>query len=476
MTNKTNKSAYVIKQNPRRRFLRNVAAASVLGSGYAAMNGKLGLIGSALAASSDYSGLSDYKALVCVFLYGGSDSFNMFVPTEQTAYDNYAQSRGSLGIARESLLMPENETGIGFNPGLTNLKDHYDLGNLAVVSNVGNLITPIAKADYLADASTIPVDLFAHNHQQEQSLKGMSSLPSALVGSGWGGRMADLLAEANSNDKLPPTFSMGGSNHWLPGNASTPISLNVNTGIEPIAFMNQNSGQTSAARANVLSQILNMPQSDSLQAQAAFAMSRSISSSEEIISALGNADAIQTPFNEGSSLAAQLRMVARLIASRQSLGMQRQIFFVGLGGWDTHDNQSARLPGLMSELDQSLADFHTTLEELGQQDAVTTFTSSDFGRTLTVNGDGSDHGWGGHYMVMGGAVNGGALYGQLPSFITGANDDAGDKGRVIPSLSINQFGASLASWMGLSDNDLLEVFPDLANFGTDWQSNLNLFT
>jgi len=475
-----NRSAYVHRSSAqsntsRRRFLKNVAAASVLGSGVGAMNGKLGLIGSALAASSDYAGLSDYKALVCVFLYGGSDSFNMFVPTEQTAYDRYALSRGSLGVAKEDLLLPQADSEIGFNPRMPNLKSHYDQGSLAVVSNVGNLIAPIVKSDYLADSSNIPVDLFAHNHQQEQWQKAMSSLPSSLVGSGWGGRMADLLSEANSNDRLPPTFSMGGSNHWLPGNASTPIHLNVNTGIEPISFMNHSSGQTSAIRAEVLSQIMNLPQSGPLQQQAALSMSRSISSAEEIKAALGTSDNLQTPFNASSRLATQLRMVARLIAAQQALGMQRQIFFVGLGGWDTHDNQSARLPGLLTELDESLADFYSTMEELDQENAVTTFTASDFGRTLTVNGDGSDHGWGGHYMIMGGAVNGGEVYGQLPSFVTGADDDAGDKGRVIPSLSINQFGASMASWMGLTDNDLADVFPDLSNFGSDWQSTLDLF-
>jgi len=168
-------------------------------------------------------------------------------------------------------------------------------------------------------------------------------------------------------------------------------------------------------------------------------------------------------------------MVARLVAAQQTLGMKRQIFFVGLGGWDTHDNQAGRLQGLVSELDQSLGDFYTALEELNQENAVTAFTASDFGRTLTVNGDGSDHGWGGHYLVMGGAVNGRQVYGEQPSYITGSDDDTGNKGRVIPSLSINQFGATLGSWMGLSDGDLLEVFPDLANFDSNWRAGLQMF-
>ncbi len=474
MTNKI-RSASIRKQSPRRHFLKNVAAASVLGSGMEAMNGKLGLMGSALAASSDYAGLTDYKALVCVFLYGGSDSFNMFVPTDQTDYDNYAASRGSLAIPRESLLMPATSSNIGFNPGMPRIKERFDDGSLAVISNVGNLIAPVLKADYLAQSNQIPVHLFAHNHQQEQWLKGLSSEPSSLVGSGWGGRMADLLTEANTNQNLPPTFSMNGSNYFLPGNVSTPISVNVNSGVKSIAFMGRNSSQASRDRADILDQILALTQAGPIQQQAALSMQRSISSAAELGGVLNVTDTIQADYDRGSRLGQQLRMVARLIAAQDTIGMQRQIFFVGLGGWDTHDNQSDRLEGLVADLDRSLGDFYAALQELNQQDSVTTFSASDFGRTLTVNGDGSDHGWGGHYLAMGGAVNGGQLFGQLPSFVTGAEDDVGDKGRVIPSLSINQFGASLGAWMGLSDGDLLDVFPDLANFGSDWKTELGLF-
>lgn len=473
--NKSTQRVNLRKQKSRRRFLTQVAAASVLGSGMESMNGKLSMMGSALAASSDFAGLTDYKALVCVFLYGGSDSFNMFVPTDQGLYDNYAASRGSLAVNIDSLLTGGTGAGIGFNPNMPKAHAMFESGRLAVVSNVGNLITPVTKNDYLADSVDIPSDLFAHNHQQEQWLKGLSSQPSSFVASGWGGRMADLLSGAN-NSNLPPTFSLGGSNHWLPGNASTPISLNTNTGLDPISFIEHGGTAASSVRADVLSQILSLSNNNPLQQQAAIASARSIDSADELISAIGTNDNIQSSFDGSSSLAKQLRMVARLIAGQQALGMQRQIFFVGMGGWDTHDNQAVRLDSLITELDQSLSDFYASLEELNQQDAVTTFTASDFGRTLTVNGDGSDHGWGGHGMVMGGAVQGGNLYGTLPTFATGAEDDVGDKGRIIPSLSVNQLGASMGSWMGLSNSDLADVFPDLQNFGSDWQSELNLFT
>ncbi len=459
----------------RRQFLKKVAATSVMGCGIAAMNGKLGLMGNAMAAAGDYGNLSDYKALVCIFLYGGSDSFNMFVPTEQARYDNYINSRGNLAIDKDTLLMPLVDAGFGFNTNMSNCNEFYNNGKLAVVSNVGNLITPVTREHY-QNNKAIPADLFAHNHQQEQWLKGISSQPSSIVSSGWGGRMADLLIEANNGAELPPTFSLNGSNHWLPGNASTPLTLNPNFGLTPMSFMDvKNGGNQNSARADTLAQILALQRTHALEQQAAIATARGIDASGALLSALEQNENFNTPYNSGSKLGAQLRMVARLIAGQSDLNMQRQIFFVGMGGWDTHDNQAIRFDSLVSELDQGLADFYATLEEIGKQDQVTSFTASDFGRTLTINGDGSDHGWGGHYMVLGGAVNGGQLLGQLPSYLTGADDDAGDKGRVIPEMSINQFGASLGQWMGLSNSDLSEIFPDLANFDSSWQDEFSLF-
>ncbi|MEM9605352.1 MAG: DUF1501 domain-containing protein [Pseudomonadota bacterium] len=459
----------------RRRFLKTMAAASVAGSGLGAVNGKLGLIGNALAATGDYVGLSDYKALVCVFLYGGSDSFNMFVPTDDALFQQYLASRGSLSVAEGSLLLPTTDVGFGFNQFMPRTKALFDAGQLAVVSNVGNLIEPVINKSAYTDIETaIPADLFAHNHQQEQWQKGLSSLPSSLVNSGWGGRMADLLQEANGAATLPPTFSLFGSNHWLPGSSTTPLSVNRINGLEQIAFMNRQSA-SQEARANALSQILSLPYSHIIEQQVAQDALRSINSADQLIAALDGATEITTPYDSSSRLGKQLRMVARLMQSRQALGMNRQIFFVGLGGWDTHDNQGVRLDSLLRELDTSLADFQNTVDALGLSDSVTTFTASDFGRTLSVNGDGSDHGWGGHYLVMGGAVDGGRLYGSLPSFVTGADDDADDKGRVIPRLSVNQMGASLGGWLGLSESDLQDIFPDLANFGSGWQDPVRFF-
>ena len=459
----------------RRRFLKHSLHATLLGSGMAAMNGKLNLISSSLAASGDYAGLTDYKALVCVFLYGGSDSFNLFVPFETGQYNNYAAARGELGVAQNSLL-PGADNIIGFKAELGNLRDYYNSGELAIVGNVGNLISPVSRDQYLAGSASIPADLFAHNHQQEQWLKGYSSQPVSVVGAGWGGRMADLLTEANDNSDLPPTFSMNDSNYWLPGNNSTAISVNPVHGPRLMTYMDQHTGGTAnVARDATLARILDIPTTHLIKQFAGRAFARARDSSRLLSAVLENSPDFNTSFDSGDRLAAQLRMVARLIAGRDQLSMRRQIFFVGIGGWDTHDNQTVRLDALAQQLNNGLASFQETIKELGVAEQVTTFTASDFGRTVTINGDGSDHGWSGHYLVMGGAVKGGQLVGGWPDLAVGGDDDVGDKGRIIPRLSVNQYGAALASWMGLSDSDVADVFPDLVNFDDGWKSRFNLF-
>ena len=458
----------------RREFLRQCAAISLLGSGAGAMNGKLGLIGSAMAASSDYAALDDYKALVCVFLYGGSDSFSMFVPTDEDRYRQYANSRGGLAVPKESLLTGSSDTGIGFHPLLSDLHGLYDTGKLALFSNVGNLISPVTRAQVQAGGSAVPNDLFAHNHQQEQWLKGLSSSPASVVGSGWGGRMADLLQHANQSAGLPSSFSVAGSNYWLPGEQVQPIALSPVYGLSPLQYLDGAAGITSSsARGNTLDAMLNMRSSNPLKQQAATSLARAKSGAAQLKATLQANRDFDTPYDNSSKLATQLRMVARLIAGNQQLGMRRQIFFVGAGGWDTHDNQTPRLNALLKDLDRSMVDFQNTLDEINLADSVTTFSASDFGRTLTINGDGSDHGWGGHYMVMGGAVNGGRMLGEMPSLAVGSDDDTGDKGRIIPSLSINQYGALMARWMGVTDSDLNGIFPDLANFGSSWDAGMS---
>ena len=460
----------------RRQFLKRTAAAAIAGGGLAAMNGKLTLLNSALAASGDYANLTDYKALVCVFLYGGSDSFNMYMPMDQGTFDSYTEARGGLALEQSSLIADSSNT-IGFNPNLGALRDLYDAGRLAVVGNVGNLIQPVTRAQIIAGTAELPVDLFAHDHQQEQVQKSHPSLPQSVVEAGWGGRMADMLIEANANSILPPTFSMFGTNDFQTGHNTLPISINPSSGPTLMGYMDPAVGGTNNhARAATMEKILQLQSNHPLQRFASNSFDRAQSSSALLKEALANSPDFSTPYNSGSHVSAQLRMVARLIAAHSELNMKRQIFFVGMGGWDTHDAQAQRLTTLTSELNAALASFQQTLDELPDlSNSVTTFTQTDFGRSLTNNDGGSNHGWGGHQIVMGGALNGGQMIGDWPDYSIGGPDDFNDTGRVIPKISVNQFGAAMGSWLGLSNSDLLDVFPDLNNFDTEWQSQYGLF-
>lgn len=460
------------KYQSRRQFLKRGAYAALLGAGGSAVSGKMNLIGSALAAQGDYANLPGYKALVCVFLYGGSDSFNMFVPYEPDLYNAYSTSRGALALDRNTLVADSAQS-VLFNPNMLNLRGSYDAGNLAVVRNVGNLFEPLTPTQFINNPERVPADLFAHNSQQEQVQKSWSSRPVGLVGAGWGGRMADLLMEANNSSVLPPTFSMNNSSFYLPGNRSSPIAVSALNGPRLMPFLDARSNSRNVYRDSTMQRILELP-TDHLMERFAGDIFESSRDSARLLSTAIDASPDFGPFDTENSLDVQLRMVARMIAGREQLGMKRQIFFVGLGGWDTHDTQTPRLVSLTSRLDAALGNFNQALSTMGVDNEVTTFTASDFGRTLTINGDGSDHGWGGHYMVMGGAVNGGQMYGDWPDYNLGGADDIG-KGRIIPKMSLNQYGAALGSWMGLSDTDLLDVFPDLDRFENGWQSQYGLF-
>jgi len=445
----------------RRQFLKRSAYAALLGTGGAAVSGKMNLLGSALAAQGDYANLPEYKALVCIFLYGGSDSYNMFVPYETDIYNAYSTSRGDLAIGR-SELQADSAQSVLFHPKLPTLRASYDAGNLAIVRNVGNIFEPLTPAQYFSNPKLAPANLFSHNSQQEQMQKGWSSKPVGFVGAGWGGRMADLLTEANRSGSLPPTFSMDNSNFFQPGNQTSPISVSPYFTPRLMPYLDVTSDSRNANRSSTMQSILELPSNNVLEQFAASTFASSRDSARLLSNAINGSPDFGS-FDSSNALDAQLRMVARMISGREQLGMKRQIFFVGLGGWDTHDGQPDKLNALNQKLDAAVGNFYQALATMGVENEVTAFTASDFGRTLTINKGGSDHGWGGHYMVMGGAVNGGRLYGDWPDYNLGGANDVG-KGRLIPKMSMNQYGAALGSWMGLSNSDLLDVFPDLNRF------------
>ncbi len=460
----------------RRRFLQQLALAAGSTSllGY---KGQLDLIQSALAASCDAAS-GPAKSLVCVFLYGGNDAFNMFVPYDDTRYAEYAASRQNLALPKDGAtpLLPVTGDQYAFHPALAPLRDLYNANKLAVISNVGNLIVPTTRADYLNEAVPVPVSLFSHSHQQEIWQTNLAPA-SAVTNPGWGGLLSDLLQSCNDDPAVPLSFSTNGSNLWESGNQTQPFSLDPWNGAEDFEYLKGTDWPSNEiSRSAAWDSILNLTRSNPLLSQQATTFTGTKERVALIRDALALTDpeatppgiTIATPFDTNNNLATQLRMIARMIYARSHLGQQRQIFFAAMGGWDTHGNQLAAHNSLYGTLGEALSSFQATLEEFGLEDSVVTFTASEFGRTLTSNGDGTDHGWGNHTLVMGGtgAVNGGAVYGNFPSLALGSANDSGEAGRLIPELSVDQHGATLAKWMGLSASESNDIFPNLHNFST----------
>lgn len=459
----------------RRTLLKSLGLLTA-GSALGNQLGQLGLINQALASPDDYASINDYKSLVCVFLRGGNDSFNMFIPSGGQAYTDYQSSRTSLAIPQANIL-PVTGLGVdlayGFNKVMPNVHAMYQQDDLAIISNVGSLIEPLTKQQYEAKTKQIPSSLFSHSNQQNFWQTGYSNSSSANnTSSGWGGLMTDLLIQTNTSSNLPLSMSIIGENAFLRAMNTIPMSLNAWNGIEEFEFLSSNDWPNwDVSRSNAWNQILDIPSSHLFEQQYQETIKRTkqrISTVQDAL-VLSAGNAIQTLYDHENSLASQLRIVARMIYAREHLGMKRQIFFVAVDGYDTHSDQANAHQNLLGDLDKALHSFNQTMHELDSNanvnvdyDSVTTFTASEFGRTLGINNNGTDHGWGGHQMVFGGAINGKNVVGSLPSLALGSNDDIGNA--VLPTLSVDQYGATLAKWMGINDSDNLLIFPNLENF------------
>jgi uncharacterized protein (DUF1501 family) len=442
----------------RRDFLKRGSALGIAGVATPwALN--LAAIGEAAAQTA-----TDYKALVCVFLYGGNDHGNTLVPYDATNYAAYQTIRGSLATAQASLagtvLTPATPLPGGMQlamaPQLASLKTLFDDGKLAVQLNVGPLIVPTTKAQYTARSVALPPKLFSHNDQQSVW---QSSMPEGST-SGWGGRMGDLFLSGNTTSALT-CMSVTGNAVYLAGQQTVQYQVST-SGAVPIRGA-KTSLYGSAACAAQLRSLITQPSAQLLENEHAVVTKRSIDTEALVTSAVASAPAFTTIFNTSNSLAMQLQMVAKLIASRATLGVTRQVFLVSLSGFDLHDNLVTQHPLLLTSVNEALRSFYDVTVELGVASNVTTFTASDFGRTLTSNGDGSDHGWGGHHFVVGGAVQGGKFYGTAPAIAVNGPDDVG-QGRLLPTTSVDQFAATLASWFGVSDGNMATVIPNIGNF------------
>lgn len=405
---------------------------------------------------------NDYKALVCVFLFGGNDSFNLIVPRSNAEYTGYAQARQNLAVAQNDLLpitpaVPD-VVEYGLHPSSGGLQTLFQTGAAAFVSNVGPLIEPTTKDQFFSRSVALPPQLFSHNDQQQQwqSLKG-----NAQSNTGWAGRMADLIRNNVAGQQMATNASLFGNNLLQSADETIAYVMGPAGPLQFEGFPVEPNDPFYEQRL-AFQRILDADYGSVYERGFAEVQRRAIESADSVSAAIGAAGNLQTVFPQ-DQLGQQLETVAKLIAVRDQLSMQRQVFFVAAGGFDSHDNQNADQPELLGGISDGIKAFYDATVELQVSDSVTTFTQSDFGRTLTSNGDGTDHAWGGNQLVVGDAVFGQRMYGDYPLLQIDGPEDVGG-GRMIPSTSADQFAATLAKWFGIEDTDLSIVAPNIDNF------------
>jgi len=439
----------------RRDFLKRTCCTAAAGFAAASFN-RFGLV-NALAQSAQ-----DYKALVCVFLFGGNDSNNMVVPLSSSGYSSYQQIRSVLALPQGSLLpiAPPSAGSFGFHPKFPEMQSLFNQKHLAVLTNVGTLVRPTTRAQFQQRQVNLPQNLFSHEDQQAQMQT------AALDGNGqtgWAGRTADKI-QSIYGGTFPVIISLAGTNIFCEGLTARSIE---SSGDPTKLLSGFGSSAESQGRMSALQSLLTFDTGVSLIQQASSITGNALQDSNALATALAAAPALATVFPANNGLANQLKQVAQIISARSALGLQRQIFFVSIGGFDTHSDQLNAHNNLYTQLSQAMNAFYQATMEIGAASQVTSFTLSDFSRTYAPDStSGTDHAWGGHHLIMGGAVKGGDFYGTFPTLALAGPDDATNEGRWIPTTSLDQYAGTLANWFGVATADLPTIFPNLPNFST----------
>jgi uncharacterized protein (DUF1501 family) len=464
-------------EQTRRQFLRTASMASM--AGITASPFLLEL--NSVVAMAQQSNPTDYRALVCVFLSGGNDGHGSVIATDTASFNAFTAARsGAPGLAysQNSLLpitlnTPQSGRTFGLNPALIGMQNLFNAGRAAIVANTGTLIAPTTKAQIQSNSVPLPASLYSH-FDQTAAWQAITANGGSAVHTGWGGAMADLIASMNTNSAFT-CISTAGIALFLSG--ITSYQLNVTSaGPIPISGLSQPLfGQQ--AGTNALASILTNSEANLFAKEYEVVINRSTAAQAALASSMLPAGVGGVPnppqYLDPSTnklvnnpFASSMQTVARIIGGRSGLGVTRQIFYVVLGGFDTHDNQGPQIATLLTQLGSGLEYFDGVMTAQGLSDQVTTFTASDFGRTLNANSDGTDHGWGSHHFVVGGAVKGQDMYGQYPVIGSNAANDMG-AGRLIPTTSVEQYAGTLARWFGLSNSQIQQVFPNFNNFGSN---------
>lgn len=445
----------------RRDFIRQFGIAA-LGTTFSSSVLQLKAIKSALQYSS--GNRSDYKALVCFFQTGGNDSFNMLIPRGTAEHEEYAITRSNLAIPRGDILpinpLTSDGKQYGLHPALPGIQNLFEDGKLSFISNIGSLITPTTKSDYENNAVPLPLGLFSHSDQIQQW---QTASPHMRTPYGWGGGLANLMQSQNENENISMNISTAGTNVFQYGEDVVEFSISPYGGIEGISgYDGEATSGFNYHRTNAIDEMLNKDYENIYKDTYAKVLRNARDGSQEFQDALDAVGNLNTPFSN-NRISRSFRIIAQTIAAREILGFNRQIFYVEYGGWDHHDGLLNAQANNLEIVNNAFVEFAAALEELGMFDEVTTFSISEFGRTLTSNGNGSDHAWGGNVMAMGGAVNGKEMFGNYPSLELGNPLDI-RTGVLIPTTANDLYFAELALWFGVDPSELSNLFPNIGNF------------